>query len=184
LGILFFGDRSGAHRSQRDPCAAHRRPMALRAGKERFINNLNNSIHALAERNRGRGRYRNRNRNRNRNRERKRHLAFGHERLDVYRAAIASVGWASWYCEKLKGHRNVKDQLLRAAQAIALKTVEGKGPRVTAKRRTRTDAGILKSHAARRWRALRFRTCCRCAMRCPPTTTGRRRHCSIVVWPC
>jgi len=99
--------------------------MALRAGKERFINNLNKSIHALAERNRGRGRYR--NRNRNRNRKRKRHLAFGHEKLDVYRAAIASVGWASWYCDKLKGHRNAKDQLLRASQPIALKTVEGKG---------------------------------------------------------
>jgi len=144
--------------------------------KERLINILNNSIHALAERNRGRGR--------NRNRERKRPMAFGHEKLDVYRAAIASVGWASRYCEKLKGHRNAKDQRLRASQAIALKTVGGQGPRVTAQRRTGTDAGLLKSHAARRWSVLRFRTCCRCAMRCPQTTTGRRRHCSIVLWPC
>ena len=54
---------------------------------DRFINNLNNAIHALAERNRGRDRYR------NRNRERRRQMAFGHEKLDVDRAAIASIGW-------------------------------------------------------------------------------------------
>ena len=85
--------------------------------KKRFINNLNNSIHALAERNRSRGR----GRYRNRNRERRRPMAFGH----ADRAAIASIGWAYRYCEKLKGHRNAKDQLLRASQAMALKTVEG-----------------------------------------------------------
>ena len=88
-------------------------------------------------------------------------MASGHEKLDVYRAAIADVGWAYRYGEKLNGHRNAEDLLLRASQAMALKTVEGKGPRVTAKRRTEADAGRLKSHAARRWRALRFRTCCR-----------------------
>ena len=63
-------------------------------------------------------------------------MAFGHEKLDVYRAAIASIGWAYRYCEKLKGHRNAKDQRLRASHAMALKTVERQGPRVTAKRRT------------------------------------------------
>jgi hypothetical protein len=148
--------------------------------KERFIKNLQNSIDWWAERNRGRGR----GRYRNRNRERRRHLAFGHEKLDLYRAAIASVGWASRSCDKRQGHRNAKDQRLRASQAMALKTVEGKGPRVTAKRRTGIDAGILKSHEARRWSALRFRTCCKCARRCPQTTTISRRHCSIVLWPC
>ena len=51
-------------------------------------------------------------------------MAFGLQMLDVDRAAIASVGWASRYCEKLKGHRNAEDQLLRASQAIALKTVK------------------------------------------------------------
>jgi len=56
-------------------------------------------------------------------------MAFGHEKLDVYRAAIADVGWAYRYCEKLQGHRNAKDRLLRASRAMALKTVEGKGPR-------------------------------------------------------
>ena len=63
--------------------------------QERFINNLNNSIHALAERHRGRGRYR------NRNRESKRPIAFGHEKLDLYRAAITYVGWA--YPERNRG---------------------------------------------------------------------------------
>ena len=111
-------------------------------------------------------------------------MAFGDEKLNVYRAAIASVGWAYRYCEKLKGHRNARDQRLRTSQAMALKTVEGKGPRVTAKRRTGIDAGILKSHAARRCSALRFRTCCKCASLCPQTTTGSRRHCSILLWPC
>jgi len=63
-------------------------------------------------------------------------MAFGHEKLDVDRAAIAYVGWACRYCEKLKGHCSAKHQRLRASQAMALKTVEGKGPRSTAKRRT------------------------------------------------
>jgi len=86
-------------------------------------------------------------------------MAFGHEKLDVDCVAIADVGCAYRYGEKLKGHRNAKDQRLRASQAMALKTVEGKGPRVTAKRRTGIDAGMLKSHEVRRWSALRFRTC-------------------------
>ena len=102
-------------------------------------------------------------------------MASGHEKLDVYRAAIADVGWAYRYCEKLKGHRDAENQLLRASQAIALKTVAGKGPRVTAKRRTGIDAGMLRSHGARRWRALRFRTCRRCARRCPQTRTIQQK---------
>ena len=65
---------------------------------------------------------------------------------------------------------------------MVLKTVEGHGRRVAEKRRKGTGAGLWTSHAARRWRAPRFRTCCRCAMRCPQTTTGSRGHCSIVVW--
>ena len=77
-------------------------------------------------------------------------MAFGHEKRDVGRAVIADVGWAYRYCEKLKGHRNAENQLLRASQAMALKTVAGKGPRVTAKRRTGARDGIFKSHAARR----------------------------------
>ncbi len=36
-------------------------------------------------------------------------MAFGHEQLDVYRAAIEYVGWAYRLCERLAGHRIVKD---------------------------------------------------------------------------
>jgi len=54
-------------------------------------------------------------------------MAFGHEKLDVYRAAIEYVGWAYRYCKALKGHRNAKDQLLRASQAIPLNIAEGNG---------------------------------------------------------
>ena len=32
-------------------------------------------------------------------------MAFGHERLDVYRAAIDYVGWAYRLCVRLKGQR-------------------------------------------------------------------------------
>ena len=54
-------------------------------------------------------------------------MGFGHEKLDVYRAAIEYVGWAYRSCETLKGHRNAKDQLLRASQAIPLNMAEGHG---------------------------------------------------------
>jgi four helix bundle protein len=54
-------------------------------------------------------------------------MGFGHEKLDVYRAAIEYVGWVYGYCETLKGHRNAKDQLLRASQAIPLNIAEGNG---------------------------------------------------------
>ena len=52
-------------------------------------------------------------------------MAFGHEKLDVYRASIEYVGWAYRFCEALAGHRNAKDQLLRASQAIPLNIAEG-----------------------------------------------------------
>jgi len=62
-------------------------------------------------------------------------MGFGHERLDVYRAAIEYVGWAYRYCESLKGHRNAKDQLLRASQAIPLNIAEGNGKATDGDRR-------------------------------------------------
>jgi four helix bundle protein len=62
-------------------------------------------------------------------------VAFGHERLDVYRAAIEYVAWAYRYCEKLRGHRNAKDQLLRASQSIPLNIAEGNGKATDADRR-------------------------------------------------
>gem|GEM_PF-420985 len=54
-------------------------------------------------------------------------MTFGHEQLDVYRAAIEYVGCAYRLCERLKAHRNAKDQLLRASQAIPLNIAEGNG---------------------------------------------------------
>jgi hypothetical protein len=54
-------------------------------------------------------------------------MRVGHERLDVSCAAIEYVGWAYRYCETLKGHRDAKDQLPRASQAIPLNIAEGNG---------------------------------------------------------
>ena len=62
-------------------------------------------------------------------------MGFGHEKLDVYRASIEYVGWAYRYCEGLKGHRNAKDQLLRASQAIPLDIAEGNGKATAGDRR-------------------------------------------------
>ena len=62
-------------------------------------------------------------------------MGFGHEKLDVYRAAIDYVGWAYRLCEGLKGHRNAKDQLLRASQAIPLNIAEGNGKATEGDRR-------------------------------------------------
>jgi four helix bundle protein len=62
-------------------------------------------------------------------------MAFGHEKLDVYRAAIEYVGWSYRYCEALKGHRNAKDQFLRASQAIPLNIAEGNGKATDGDRR-------------------------------------------------
>jgi len=62
-------------------------------------------------------------------------MGFGHEKLDVYRAAIEYVGWAYRYCESLTGHRNAKDQLLRASQAIPLNIAEGNGKATDGDRR-------------------------------------------------
>ena len=62
-------------------------------------------------------------------------MGFGHEKLDVYQAAIDYVGWAYRYCEGLKGHRNAKDQLLRASQAIPLNIAEGNGKATEGDRR-------------------------------------------------
>jgi four helix bundle protein len=54
-------------------------------------------------------------------------MSFGHERLDVYRATIEYVGWAYRLREGIKGHRNAKEQLLRASQAVPLNIAEGNG---------------------------------------------------------
>ena len=62
-------------------------------------------------------------------------MTFGHERLDVYRTAIEYVGWAYRLCERPKAHRNAKDQLLRASQAIPLNIAEGNGKATEGDRR-------------------------------------------------
>lgn len=62
-------------------------------------------------------------------------MTFGHEQLDVYRAAIEYVGWAFRLCERLKANRNAKDQLLRASQAIPLNIAEGNGKATEGDRR-------------------------------------------------
>ena len=62
-------------------------------------------------------------------------MAFGHEKLDVYRTAIEYVGWAYRLCERLKGHRNAKNQLIRASQAIPLNIAEGNGKATEGDRR-------------------------------------------------
>ena len=62
-------------------------------------------------------------------------MTFGHEPLDVYRAAIEYVGWSFRLCERLKGHRNAEDQLLRALQAIPLNIAEGNGKATEGERR-------------------------------------------------
>jgi four helix bundle protein len=62
-------------------------------------------------------------------------MSFGHEKLDVYRAALEYVGWAYRYCEGQKGHRHAKDQLLRASQSIPLNIAEGNGKATDGDRR-------------------------------------------------
>jgi four helix bundle protein len=63
-------------------------------------------------------------------------VAFAHESLDVYRAAIEYVGWAHRLCKELKGdQRTTKDQLLRASQSIPLNIAEGNGKATEADRR-------------------------------------------------
>lgn len=60
-------------------------------------------------------------------------MGFGHERLDVYRAAIDYVESAYRFCEELKGHRNAKDQLIEQSRC-------GQG------------AGLVSYHVVRRTR--------------------------------
>jgi four helix bundle protein len=62
-------------------------------------------------------------------------MAFGHEKLDVYRIAIEYVGWAFRFCENLNGHRHAKDQLTRASQSIPLNIAEGNGKATEGDRR-------------------------------------------------
>ena len=62
-------------------------------------------------------------------------MAFGHEKLDVYRLSLEYVGWVYGFTANLKGHRNEKDQLIRASQAIPLNIAEGNGKATDGDRR-------------------------------------------------
>jgi four helix bundle protein len=63
-------------------------------------------------------------------------MAFSHEKLDVYRAAIEYVRWAFSIAGKISGmHRHARDQLLRASQSIPLNIAEGNGKATEADRR-------------------------------------------------
>ncbi len=63
-------------------------------------------------------------------------MQFGHEQLDVYRLAIDYVAWSYALAKELNGvDRHARDQLLRAAQSIALNIAEGNGKGTNADRR-------------------------------------------------
>lgn len=52
---------------------------------------------------------------------------FDHEKLEVYREAIAFVGWLSSILENAVRVGDVKDQLDRAATSVPLNIAEGNG---------------------------------------------------------
>ena len=61
---------------------------------------------------------------------------FGHEKLDVYQAALEYVANVYRLAPRLKGsHRHARDQLLRASQSIPLNIAEGNGKSGPADRR-------------------------------------------------
>ena len=63
-------------------------------------------------------------------------MAFSHEKLDVYRAAVEYTNQAFLTAKKLPGlHKHAKDQLLRASQSIPLNIAEGNGKTTEADRR-------------------------------------------------
>src|ERR1043165_7010254 len=61
---------------------------------------------------------------------------FDHERLEVYKEAIAFIGWLSDVIESAPKIGDVKDQIYRASSSIALNLAEGNG-KYTAKDRCR-----------------------------------------------
>ena len=72
---------------------------------------------------------------------------FDHEKLEVYREAIAFVGWVSALLEGTVRVGDVKDQLDRASTSIPLNIAEGNG-KYAPKDRCRFNFGTL--HSSRR----------------------------------
>src|SRR6516225_8641494 len=52
---------------------------------------------------------------------------FDHEKLDVYREAVAFVAWVTGIIEELQRAGDAKDQLDRASTSIPLNIAEGNG---------------------------------------------------------
>jgi four helix bundle protein len=93
---------------------------------------------------------------------------------------IANVGWAYRYGEKLKRHRNAKDQLLRASQAIAPNIAESNGKATNGDRRRYFEiarGSALECAAIRDVPQV-------CEALSADDNNLTRRHCSIVLWPC
>lgn len=54
-------------------------------------------------------------------------VCFSHEKLDVYREAIGFIAWLSQLLEAASRLGDIKDQLDRAANSVALNIAEGNG---------------------------------------------------------
>jgi len=54
-------------------------------------------------------------------------IYFDHEKLDVYRDAVAFCGWAGQFIVAISAKAAAKDQLDRASTSIALNIAEGNG---------------------------------------------------------
>ena len=80
-------------------------------------------------------------------------MQFGHEQLDVYRLAINYVAWSYAVAKERNGvDRHARDQLLRAAQSIALDIAEGNG-----KGRMPTGVASARLRVVQPWSAPPFR---------------------------
>ena len=107
-------------------------------------------------------------------------MSFGHEKLDVYRLALAYIGWVHTLAKKLSGSdRFAREQLVRAALSIPLNMLKEMGER-------RTLTGVVSSRlrADRRWSVRPPRMCWKSAVRCRQRKMPKRKYNWIVSSPC